>query len=61
MQKMQFPTHFINVVYECINSSTFSILLQGIPKGFITSNRGHRQEDHLSPYLFTIAVEYSHI
>lgn len=33
-------------------------MINGSPKGFIHSNRGIRQGDHLSPYLFTIVMEY---
>lgn len=46
---MGFPVSLIYLIYECISSLTFSVMVDGIPQGFITSERGLRQGDPLSP------------
>lgn len=42
---------------ECISSVTYSIMLNGVPKGYIKPSKELRQGDLLSPYLFLICVE----
>lgn len=49
---------FIRLIYECISTPTFSILVKSIPHGFIQSSRSIRHVDLLSPDLFYVAVEY---
>lgn len=53
-----FPNSLIALIYECISSPTFSMPTEGIPYGFMHSNRGLRQEDPLLPYLFCIAMKF---
>lgn len=42
---------------ECLRLATFSILLNGSPKGYLSASRGLCQGDLLSPFLFVIFFE----
>lgn len=46
------------MIYECIYIPTFTLLLNGSPLGYFDSNGDIRQGDPLSPFLFSIAMEY---
>ena len=49
MEKMGFTEHWINLMMLCVKTVTYSILVNGEPKGMITPTRGIRQGYPLSP------------
>ena len=54
---MEFPPLFRKLLVQCFSTPRFSFNLNGGLVGFISSYRGLRQEDLISPYLFLIAME----
>lgn len=52
-----FPTKRVELVKICISTSSFLILLNGIPCKQFKPFRRLRQVDLLSPYLFILCVE----
>ncbi|KAL0011890.1 hypothetical protein SO802_006998 [Lithocarpus litseifolius] len=44
----------------CVKTITYSILVNGEPKGLIHPSRGLRQRDPLSPFLFLLCTEGLH-
>lgn len=54
LEAMGFPISFISLIYACISTPTFSILIEGIPYGFIQSNRGLRQVDPMAFIYFVL-------
>ena len=57
MRNMGFCETWINLIFNCISSASYSILVNGEPKGNIVPTHGIRQGDPLSPYLFLLCSE----
>jgi len=57
MRKMNFPTLWRKWILECIGAAMTSILVNGCPKDEFPMERGLRQGDPLSLFLFLLAAK----
>ena len=57
MLKLGLDSKWVQVAMETICTASYSVLINGEPKGFITPSRGIKQGDPLSLYLFLLCAE----
>ena len=57
MIKLGLDHRWVNMAMETITTTSYSIIINREPKGFISPSRGIKQGDPLSPYLFLLCVE----
>jgi hypothetical protein len=57
MRKLGFEDRWINLVMSCVQSMSYSVVINGNPVGHIRPTRGIKQGDPISPYLFLLRAK----
>ncbi|KAL0012411.1 hypothetical protein SO802_007519 [Lithocarpus litseifolius] len=57
MLKLGLDRKWVSLAMETITTASYSVLINGEPRGFVNPTRGIKQGDPLSPYLFLLHAE----
>lgn len=57
LHKLGFAENFCQCVMECVQTVSYSVVINGVTTGNIMPNRGIQQGDPLSPFLFLICAK----
>ena len=56
MLKLGLPELWVDLAMETVQTASYSVLINGTPKGHIVPTHGIKQGDPLSPYLFLLGA-----